>query len=64
MLDFLRLEVEAKERSAAIGTAGTFSNQKYSQSYDEFTISALNNLTHKNKPCVYCNFTNQLSHRC
>ena len=32
MLDFLKLEVEAKERSAAIGTAGTFGNQKYSQS--------------------------------
>ena len=63
-LDFLKLEVEAKERSAAVGSAGTFSNQKYSQSYDEFKTSALNNSIHKNKPCVYCNFTNHLSHRC
>ena len=64
MLDFLKLEVEPKETSAVIDTDGTFSNQKYSQSYDEFTTSALNNSTYKNKPCVYCNFTNHLSHRC
>ena len=24
----------------------------------------MNNSTHKYKPCVYCNFTNHLSHRC
>ena len=24
----------------------------------------MNNSTRKNKPCVYCNFTNHLSHRC
>ena len=64
MLDFLKLEVEAKEKFAAIGTAGTFSNQKYSQSYDKFTTAALNKSTHKNKPYVYCNFTNTLSHMC
>ena len=64
MLDFLKLEVEAKERSAATGTAGTFSNQKYSQSYDKLTTLTLNNSTHKYKPCVYSNFTNHLSHRC
>ena len=64
MLDFLKLEVEAKENFAAIGTAGTFSNQKYSQSYDKFTTAALNKSTHKNKPYVYCNFTNTLSHMC
>ena len=64
MLDFLKLEVEAKQKSAAIGTSGTFSNQKYSQSYEKFTTAALNKSTHKSKPYVYCNFTNNLSHRC
>ena len=52
MLEMLKLEVEAKERSLTIATSSNFNNDRTPFHQPGFTTSALSNLAAR-KQCVY-----------
>ena len=65
MLRYLKIEIEAKERSVSLGNIRTESSEP---SKDQYTTSALHASEHSQqsfkKKCVFCNFTNHPSWRC
>ena len=62
MLEMLKLEVEAKERSLTKATGSNFNNDRTTFHQQDFTISALSNLAAR-KQCVYCGLSNHLPHK-
>ena len=63
MLEMLKLEVEAKERSLTIAIGSNFKNDRTPFHQPDFTTSALSNVAVR-KQCVYCGLSNHLPHKC
>ena len=62
MLEMLKLEVEAKERSLTIAKGSNFNNDRPPFHQPDFTTLALSNLVARKK-CVYCGLSNRLPHK-
>ena len=66
----LKNQIQAKERSLSVGTSFNLSDNHcagdQSFSEDDYTLSALVNLSHKQskKQCVFCNLKNLKSYKC
>ena len=63
MLEMLKFEVEAKERSLTIATGFNFNDDRTPFHQPDFTTSALSNLAAR-KQCVYCGLSNHWFHKC